>query len=413
MPKGIILPSLSAGMEDAVIARWLKAEGEAVAAGEALAEIETDKATMELEADAAGTVGKILVSNGERADVNSVIGVLLEEGEGAEALTDYAQAVAKPADAPALKDATAAPVAKAVVATPTATDKVIASPLARRIALQNGIDLTGMSGSGPRGRIVRIDVERAAEQAVAAPAPQADVAETTAKLTGFGEYEAVPHSTMRRTIARRLVESKTTIPHFYLEADCGLEALLALRAQVNEGRDKPERISVNDFLIKAVAHALARVPEANAVWTDDAILHLGTIDISVAVATDGGLITPVLRNADRKSLGTLSAEMKVLAVKAREGRLKPVEYQGGGFSLSNLGMYGVKRFSAIINPPQSCILAVGAAERRPVERDGQIDFAPVMSVTLSVDHRSVDGAVGAQWLAAFKNAVETPMALLL
>ncbi|APZ50476.1 pyruvate dehydrogenase complex dihydrolipoamide acetyltransferase [Salipiger abyssi] len=411
MPKDIVLPSLSAGMEDAVIARWLKAEGDAVAPGEALAEVETDKATMELEAEAAGTLGRILVPDGERADVNAVIAVLLEEGESADALAAYAPGGATPAVPEAPKEA---PVLseKTVAATPPATDKVLASPLARRIAAQKGVDLAGLSGSGPRGRIVRVDVERAAEQAQTAPVAQAPEAKVAPDLTGLGAYEAIPHTNMRRTIARRLVESKTTVPHFYLEADCDLEALLALRAQVNEGRDTPARISVNDFLIKAVALALAEVPEANAVWTDEAILRLGSVDISVAVATDGGLITPVLRDADCKSLGALSAEMKALAVRAREGRLKPEEYQGGGFSLSNLGMYGVKRFSAIINPPQSCILAVGAAERRPVERDGQIAFAPVMSVTLSVDHRSVDGAVGAQWLAAFKAAVENPMSLL-
>ncbi|KXF91617.1 pyruvate dehydrogenase complex dihydrolipoamide acetyltransferase [Phaeobacter inhibens] len=411
MPKEIILPSLSAGMEDAVIATWLKAEGEAIAAGEALAEVETDKATMEFEAEADGVIGKILVPAGERADVNAVIAVLLLDGEDASALDGYAMGAAAPAagvevqtDAPKTKPP------KAEAAQPAqASGSAPASPLARRIAAQKGVDLSRLTGSGPRGRIVRIDVERAAEVGTtAAPEPVT----APANLAGIGDYEAIPHTGMRRTIARRLLTSKTTVPHFYLEADCDIEALLALRAQINEDREKADRISVNDFIVKAVAKALAKVPEANVIWTDEAVLQLKSIDISVAVATKGGLITPVLRGADQKSLGALSEEMKALAVKAREGRLKPEEYQGGGFSLSNLGMYGVKSFSAIINPPQSCILAVGAAEKRPVGRCDQIVLAPVMSVTLSVDHRSVDGAVGAEWLAAFKAGLEAPMSLL-
>lgn len=413
MPMEITLPSLSAGMEDAVIARWLKAEGDLVAVGEALAEIETDKATMELEAEVAGRVGKILVAQGARANVNDVIVVLLSEGEEA------ADIAAPENTAPAGLDPVpqAAPVAQqqAPVSAPVLRrDKPMASPLARRLAAQTDVDLEGLAGSGPRGRIVRVDVERAAKRPAAPAAGPVVAAKTDAapNLAGLGDYETIPHSSMRRTIARRLVESKTTVPHFYLEADCDLDALLALRAQINAGRDAAAKISVNDFLIKAVAHALAKVPEANAIWTDEAVLRLSSIDISVAVSTEGGLITPVLRQADRKSLGALSAEMKALAGRARDGRLKPEEYQGGGFSLSNLGMFGVKNFAAIINPPQSCILAVGAAERRPVGRGDQIVLASMMSVTLSVDHRSVDGAVGAAWLAAFKAAVEAPMTLL-
>ncbi|ATG47147.1 pyruvate dehydrogenase complex dihydrolipoamide acetyltransferase [Celeribacter ethanolicus] len=404
MPKEIILPSLSAGMEDAVIANWLKAEGEAVKAGDTLAEVETDKATMEFEADADGVLGKILTPAGERADVNAVIAVLLLEGEDASVLDGYTPGGAAPAET-VEAPVEAAPVAKS-------SDKIAASPLARRIAAQKGVDLSGLSGSGPRGRIVRIDVERAAEAGAVALVAAAVKATAAPNLVGIGDYEEIPHTGMRRTIARRLLESKTTVPHFYLEADCDIEALMALRSQINEGREKADRISVNDFIVKAVANALAKVPAANAIWTDEAVLQLKSIDISVAVATDGGLITPVLRNADQKSLGTLSSEMKALAAKAREGRLKPDEYQGGGFSLSNLGMYGVKSFSAIINPPQSCILAVGAAEKRPVGRGDQIVLAPVMSVTLSVDHRTVDGAVGAQWLAVFKAGIENPMSLL-
>ncbi|WP_113910539.1 pyruvate dehydrogenase complex dihydrolipoamide acetyltransferase [Roseovarius dicentrarchi] len=414
MPKEITLPALSAGMEDAIIARWLKAEGDMVAQGEALAEVETDKATMELEATAAGRVGLIAVPAGERANVNDVIAVLLEEGEDAAQIALPDAPAASPAMDPsperALDGASQAPAPKRDGA------DVIASPLARRVAAQKGVDLAALTGSGPHGRIVRIDVDRAADRQAAAPAP-ADTAPASAPapapdMAGLGAYEAIPHSSMRRTIARRLLESKTTVPHFYLEADCEIDALLDLRAQINEGRDPADKISVNDFVIKAVAHALALVPEANAIWTDDAILRLKSVDISVAVATDGGLITPVIRQADTKSLGAVSREMKTLAVRARDGRLLPDEYQGGGFSLSNLGMFDVKSFSAIINPPQSCILAVGAAARRPVGRGDQIVLANVMSVTLSVDHRAVDGAVGAAWLAAFKDAVEAPMTLL-
>ncbi|MBE9640199.1 dihydrolipoamide acetyltransferase family protein [Salipiger mangrovisoli] len=408
MPKDITLPSLSAGMEDGLIARWLVNEGDVVAKGDLLAEIETDKATMELEADGEGRVGKILVGEGDRADVNQVILVLLGEGEDAASIVTQTtvEASAQPApDVPAAVDP--APPAKN-------GSKIKASPLARRLADMKGIPLEGLAGSGPQGRIVRVDVLRAAEQPVPAAAAVPGVLESPAPAIppGIGTYEEIPHSGMRRTIARRLVESKTTVPHFYLEADCDLEALLTLREQVNADRAREDRISVNDFIIKAVAHAMAKVPGVNAIWTEEAVLKLNSIDISVAVATEGGLITPVVRGADRLSLGSVSSEMKALVAKARDGKLKPEEYQGGGFSISNLGMFGVKKFSAIINPPQSCILAVGAAERRPVGRGDQIVLAPVMSVTLSVDHRSVDGALGAEWLAAFKSAIEAPMSLL-
>lgn len=410
MPKEIILPSLSAGMEDAVIANWLKSEGDTVAAGEILAEVETDKATMEFEAESAGVLGRIIVPAGERADVNAVIAVLLVDGEEASVLEGYVPDAGIPVPERSPSAQVVSPTADVV---PVACEKgITASPLARRIAAQKDIDLSELTGSGPRGRIVRIDVERASKNKVTVQAAVSPVPSPVSNLVGIGEHDIIPHSNMRRTIARRLMESKTTVPHFYLEADCDIEALLELRAQINEGREKSDKISVNDFVIKAVAHALAKVPSANAIWTDEAILQLKSIDISVAVATETGLITPVVRNADQKSLGAISKEMKALAIKARDGRLKPEEYQGGGFSISNLGMFGVKSFSAIINPPQSCILAVGAAERRPVGRGGQILLAPVMSVTLSVDHRSVDGAVGAAWLAAFKAALELPMTLL-
>lgn len=398
MAIDITLPSLSAGMEDAVIAKWLVAAGDPISRGQPIAEVETDKATMELEAEADGILGRIDIADGQRANVGQVIAVVLADGETLPV-------------AGASRAATAA-----TAAAPLSTGrKHAASPLARRLAAEAGLDLQGVTGSGPRGRIVKLDVQRllaATPAPVAAPAPAVQP-QPQAVPPGIGPHEARPLSNMRRTIARRLVEAKTSIPHFYLSVDCELDALLALRAQVNEGRDKAERISINDFVIKAAARALRKVPAANVIWNGDEILQLSDIDISVAVATDGGLITPILRGADRMSLGTLSAEMKALAARAHQGKLRPEEYQGGGFSVSNLGMYGIQTFSAIINPPQSCILAVGASLRRPVGRGDQIVLADVMSVTLSVDHRSVDGALGAQVLAAFKNNIENPMSLLI
>lgn len=408
----ITLPSLSAGMETAVLAKWLVAVGDRVSKGQIIAEVETDKATLELEAEADGIVGSLPVSVDEHADVGQVIAVLLADGE------------ALPAQSSAPASASAAPaVAEKPVATAAHEDerKHAASPLARRLAAAAGVSLEGVKGSGPHGRIVKIDVEKLVASAPAAtPAPTPGIAHPAQPAThpgslppGIGPHEVVPVSSMRRVIARRLVEAKTMIPHFYLSVDCEIDGLLALRAQLNEGRDRSERISVNDLVIKAAAQALRKVPQANVIWNENEILQLADVDISVAVATDGGLITPILRGADRMSIGTLSVEMKALAARAREGRLRPEEYQGGGFSVSNLGMYGVKSFSAIINPPQSCILAVGAAERRPVGRGDEIVLAEVMSVTLSVDHRSVDGALGAQLLAAFRENIENPMSLLL
>ncbi|MGV0820312.1 pyruvate dehydrogenase complex dihydrolipoamide acetyltransferase [Martelella sp. AMO21009] len=424
MPLNIVLPALSSGMEDAIVARWLKVEGDAVEIGEPIAEIETDKATMELEAEAAGTLGRLLVAEGKRADVNQAIAVLLVAGEDAGSLPQAQSTPAKPAtpapdetpSAPQASSQLAAPAPQPVAKTVGENARHRVSPLARRLAAERGLSLDGLAGSGPKGRIVRIDIERAA---LAAAEPEATVSETpeipapAAIPPGIGPYESLPHSTMRRTIARRLLEAKTTVPHFYLEMDCNLDALLALRQQINEGREKAERISVNDFVIKASAAALAAVPDANVIWTEEAMLRLADIDIAVAVATDSGLITPIIRRAGEKSLGAISAEMKVLAAKARDGKLRPEEYQGGGFSISNLGMYGVRSFAAIINPPQSAILAVGAAERRPVESEvGMVAFATMMTCTLSVDHRAVDGALGARLLGALKAGLEEPMRLL-
>ncbi|TIV68333.1 MAG: pyruvate dehydrogenase complex dihydrolipoamide acetyltransferase [Mesorhizobium sp.] len=426
MPIEIVLPALSAGMTDAVIARWLKAEGDIVAKGELIAEIETDKATMEIEAVCDGRIGKLLVKNGARAEVNQIIAVLLGEREDA-------AAIALPRRGPATPPATAKP-AETEPATAAALESVAdtsttkldagarrkASPLARRLATAQGISLDRISGSGPRGRIVSIDIERAATSAAtrlqaaseAREIPPAPPQPSNGIQVGIGEYESIPHSSMRRTIARRLVEAKTTVPHFYLNLDCDIDALLALRSRINETREAVERISVNDFVIRAAAVALRKVPDANAIWTDQAMLRLSEVDISVAVATDGGLITPIIRKADEKSLGRISAEMKSLAARARESRLKPEEFQGGGFSISNLGMYGIKSFSAIVNPPQGAILAVGAGDRRPVERNGELAFATLMTLTLSIDHRAVDGALGARLLGAIKSAIEEPMSLL-
>ena len=417
MPTDIVLPSLSAGMEDGIVARWLKAEGEWAEKGEVIAEIETDKATMELEAETSGRLGRILVGGGRRAAVNQTIAILLGDGE------EIAGSAGQPSAEPAAAAPQAPPLSPAAVAAGPERERAFASPLARRIAWENGIDLAGLTGSGPRGRIVRIDVEKVRTDTASvatASLPVSPSLVTSASVSsaipsvpaGLGAYEAIPHSGMRRVIARRLTESKTTIPHFYLTADCEIDALLVLRAQVNAARDASGRISVNDFVVKAAAAALRAVPDANVVWTDDALLRLKSIDISVAVATEGGLITPVVRDAGGKSIGAISGEIRALAARARENRLKPEDYQGGGFCVSNLGVYGVQTFSAIVNPPQSCILAVGAAERRPIVRGDEIVPATMMTCTLSVDHRSVDGALGASLLSAFKAAIEQPLRLL-
>ncbi len=413
MPKEILMPSLSAGMEEGTLARWLKAEGDAVAAGEIIAEIETDKATMEMEAAEAGILGRLLVPAGTNGvPVNTPIAILLQPGESlAEAPTPAP--IATPVEAPAPAD----PKPAKAVSPQAAGDlplRHLASPLARRLAAESAIDLAALTGSGPRGRIVRIDVERArAAASAASPAPAAEPRPSPAPEAPAQRGTRLPHSAMRRVIARRLLESKQTVPHFYLSVECEIDRLLALRADLNAVAADDYKLSVNDLVIKAAAKALRIVPEANAMWTEDAILRFDDVDVAVAVATDGGLITPVLRRADEKSLGTLSNEIKELAGRARANKLKPEEYQGGGFTVSNLGMYGVVSFAAIINPPQSCILAIGAGKRRAVVReDDTIVAATVMNCTLSVDHRSVDGAIGARYLSAFKDLIEQPLRLL-
>ena len=433
MAVEILMPALSPTMEEGTLAKWLVKEGDVVKSGQIIAEIETDKATMEFEAVDEGTVGKILIAEGTGGvKVNTPIAVLVEEGESADAV------VAKPAaaaavSAPAPVAAAAAPVAAAAVATPKAEGaRVFASPLARRIAKDKGLDLTKVAGSGPHGRIVRADVEAATPVAVAAaaaPAPVATAAaapvakaaapagmsaETVLKMYADRAYTEVPLDGMRRTIAARLTEAKQTIPHFYLRRDIRLDALMAFREQLNKGLEaRGVKLSVNDFIIKACALALQAVPDANAVWASDRILKLKPSDVAVAVAVEGGLFTPVLRDADKKTLSALSAEMKDLATRAKTKKLAPHEYQGGSFAISNLGMMGVENFDAVINPPHGAILAVGAGVKKPVVmKDGTIGVATVMSVTLSVDHRVIDGALGAEFLKVLVESLENPISML-
>ena len=417
MPVQILMPALSPTMTEGTLARWLKTEGDAVEPGDIVAEVETDKATMEVEAVDEGVLGRILVAEGtESVAINTPIAVLLGEGEDAAAIgaaepaAAPAPAAAPPPAAPAAEPA--APAAAPAAAKPAG--RIFASPLARRMAAQAGLDLATLTGSGPRGRIVKRDIETALAAAPApAPAPQAapPAAAPPAAPEGAAVTE-VPNSGMRRTIARRLAESKQTVPHFYLTVDCEIDALLDIRKDLN-ARAGGHKLSVNDFVVRAVALALRAVPEANATWTDAATLRYDTVDVAVAVAVDGGLVTPVVRNADAKGLAAISAEMADFAARARDGKLMPEEYRGGGFSVSNLGMYGIREFAAVINPPQAGILAVGAGEQRPVVKDGALAVATVMSCTLSGDHRVIDGAIGARFLAAFKGLVEDPLTMLL
>jgi pyruvate dehydrogenase E2 component (dihydrolipoamide acetyltransferase) len=430
----ITMPALSPTMTEGNLAKWLKAEGDTIKAGDVIAEIETDKATMEVEAADEGRLGRIVVPAGtEAVKVGAPIALLLEEGEGAEALNAPASATppapaAPEAPQPAAAAAPAAP-------EPDHGDRVFASPLARRIAGEAGLELAGIAGSGPHGRIVKADVEaalakgpRAAAAAfppVAAPAkPQPTVPASAAAPTDQGKdrmvalagnppYELVPHTGMRRTIARRLTEAKQTVPHFYLTVDCDIDALLKIRAELNQRGGDQFKLSVNDFVIRAAALALRKVPAANASWSDDGTLLWQRVDIGVAVAIENGLITPIVKQADTKGLAQISNEMKDLGARAKAGKLKLDEFQGGTFSISNLGMFGIKDFAAVINPPHGCILAVGAGEQRPVVKDGALAIATVMSCTLSVDHRVVDGATGALFLKEFKKLVEDPLIMLL
>jgi pyruvate dehydrogenase E2 component (dihydrolipoamide acetyltransferase) len=446
MPTNILMPALSPTMEKGNLAKWLKKEGDTIKSGDIIAEIETDKATMEVEAVDEGILAKIVVPEGT-ADVavNEVIGVIAGEGEDAKSVSAPSAAPAKSEPAPKAAEpapsasaapapaAAAAPVAQA--AAPASGNRPFASPLARRLAKDAGIDLGKVQGSGPHGRIVEKDIEAAKQggAAKAAPAPAAGAPaapkpaaaplatgpsdEQTKKLFAPGSYEEIPHDGMRKTIARRLTEAKQTIPHFYVTLDCELDALLKLRAELNaaapEKDGKPAyKLSVNDMVIKALALALKAVPDANVSWTDATMLKHKHADVGVAVSIPGGLITPIIRDACHKTLSQISNEMKDMAARAKARKLKPEEYQGGTTAVSNLGMFGVKDFAAVVNPPHATILAVGAGEQRVIVKGGQPAVATVMSVTLSTDHRAVDGALGAELLQAFKGYIEKPMAML-
>ena len=436
MATNILMPALSPTMTEGTLSRWLKKEGENVRAGDVIAEIETDKATMEVEAVDEGVLGKILVADGtEGVKVNEPIAILVDQGEAVPATPTLAAATA-PKAAPAPEVAKPAPVAEqqaepVKAPEPAAQsgnghdaggDRVFASPLARRMAKQAGIDLATMKGSGPNGRIVKADIEAAQQKgptaapvATAAQPSAAPVAKSATSITA--PHQLVPHSSIRKVIARRLTEAKSTIPHFYVSMDVEIDAMNKLLAELNakapkEG-DGAYLITINDMVIKASAATLRRVPTVNAAWTDDGMALFDDVDISIAVAIPDGLITPIVRKADQKGLATISREMKDLAGRARAGKLKPEEFQGGGFSISNMGMFGVSEFAAIINPPQAAILAVAAGQKRPVVKNDSLAIATVMTVTLSVDHRVVDGALGARWLREFKRIVEEPLSLLL
>jgi pyruvate dehydrogenase E2 component (dihydrolipoamide acetyltransferase) len=452
MPIEIRMPALSPTMTEGNLARWLKKEGDEVHAGDVIAEIETDKATMEYEAADEGRIGKIIVPEGAQGiKVHEPIALLLEEGEDPKALENFAassppsgngqQAAAsaappsgvapktEPSPAPAAQPESAPAAHPAPQA--NGAGRIFASPLARRMAQQAGLDLAVLRGSGPNGRVIKADIDKAlaAPGTAAAPAPAPITAPADAPavapassmpvfakaqvlaLAGNPPYHEKPHSSMRRVIARRLTESKQTVPHFYLSVDCTIDELLKIRKELN-GKSET-RISVNDFVIRAAALALRQVPAANASWSDDAILLWERVDIAVAVALDDGLITPIIKGTDQKGLAQIAKESKDLAERARTGKLKLEEFQGGTFSISNLGMYGIREFAAVINPPQGGILAVGLGEQRPVVKDGQLSVATVMTCTLSGDHRVVDGAVGAEFLAAFKKLVEDPLTMLL
>lgn len=417
----IRMPSVLAGASEAAISKWLVKPGDSISEGSPFAELETEKAVVEYNSEVAGTIGRLVIPEGGSGEIGAPIAVLIEAGETEAdidaALGDEGGAVA---EAPSAAPAEATPVASPVVVdVPTAAPAVVpvaapvavvaaggrsfASPIARKLARERGLDLSSVQGTGPGGRIVRRDLDSApvlsspaATATAAVPAPQASV--------------EIPHTGMRKAIARRLTESKSTVPHFYLTAECKVDALLALREQINAY--SPVRVSVNDLVVKAAAMAFVDVPDANVTWTDTALIKHGSVDISVAVSTDGGLVTPVVRNITNKSVSAVSAEIKELVGRAQDKRLKQEELEGGSFSISNLGMYGTLEFAAILNPPQSGILAVGAAKEQPVVIDGQLTIAKVMRCTLSADHRAIDGALAAQWLAAFTDRIENPVSLL-
>ncbi|MFC4347643.1 pyruvate dehydrogenase complex dihydrolipoamide acetyltransferase [Kordiimonas lipolytica] len=439
----IFMPALSPTMEKGTLAKWLVIEGDTVESGDVIAEIETDKATMEVESIDDGTVAKILVEEGtDDVPVGKLIALLAEEGEDAKDVEVPSDAPKAEAPQPEVKAEAAsevaakkeaAPVTEKVASTPVngqitdadTSDRIKASPLAKRIAKQEGLDLSAVAGSGPHGRIVKRDVEAALEggaaamPAPAAAAPAAAASAAPVAAAEYGPHDDIPYreerlSNMRKTIAKRLTESKTTVPHFYLTIDCEMDKLMAQRKDLNAKlADSGVKLSVNDFIIRAVALALKKVPAANVQYAGDKMYWYERADISVAVAIDGGLVTPVVRGADNMGLAEISSTVKDLATRARDGKLMPEDYAGGTFSISNLGMYGIKEFGAVINPPQGAILAIGAGEQRPVVKDGALAVATVMSCTMSCDHRAIDGAVGAEFLAAFKGYIEDPITMLL
>ena len=414
MATNILMPALSPTMTEGRLAKWLKHEGDAVKSGDVIAEIETDKATMEFEAVDDGIMGRILIAEGtEGVAVNTPIAILLDEGEEAGAAPAAAAPIAA-APVPAVTPVEAAkpvPVVAAPVTAPAASARIFATPLARRLAKDRGIDLAQLSGSGPHGRIIARDVP-ATSAGLAKPAARPAPAPVAAPIIPGEGDQTIPHDNMRRTVARRLTESVNTIPHFNLNIDVEIDKLLTLRKEVNAA-DESYKVSVNDFVLKAAALALQKVPEVNASWTPDALIRHQHSDVALAVAIEGGLITPIIFHAETKSVVQIAREAKDLAERARTRKLKLEEFQGGSFAVSNLGMFGVKSFNSIINPPHAAILSVGAGEPRPVVRDGQLAIAQVMTVTLAIDHRVMGGAEGAKWLQAFKGLIEAPIKLVL
>jgi len=417
MPIQILMPALSPTMTEGNLVRWLKKEGDSVKSGQVLAEIETDKATMEVEAVDEGIIGKILVPEGTDAvKVNEVIALLLEEGEDAGVLASFTPkavtiaaantAAAAESHSQETPSQSVAMAATAGASTATSGARILASPVAKRLAEASNIALAAVSGSGPRGRIIKSDVEQALTSGTSSRSSNMPANDTVSP------YTDVVLNNMRKVIAKRLVESKQTIPHFYLSVSCEIDALMSLRAQINEKREKKDKVSVNDFVILACAKTLQAVPDANVTFHDTFIRKYANADISVAVALDGGLVTPIIKDAGSKSLSAISATMKSLAEKARAGKLQPEEFQGGSFCISNLGMYGVDQFQAIINPPQACILAVGAGKETVVVKKGEMKIATLMTCTLSVDHRAVDGALGAAFLKKLKELLENPVEML-
>jgi pyruvate dehydrogenase E2 component (dihydrolipoamide acetyltransferase) len=418
MPIEILMPALSPTMKEGNLAKWLKKEGDKIKSGDVIAEIETDKATMEVEAVEEGTLGKILVKDGtENVAVNACIALILEDGEDKKSLEKY-QVSSISLSAPAKSEvkveekAEVATIAAPAVQSTSFNDSsnAKASPLAKRIAKENNVNLSSLSGTGPHGRIIKEDVL----EFVNSGGSRSGIVRRNSQ-----EVRAVKNSNIRKVIAKRLLESKQTVPHFYLSCELKIDKLLEVRAALNEVAQHEAKdgapaykVSVNDMIIKAVAMALNKVPEANSSWSDDAILIYNNVDISVAVAIDGGLITPIVKNADQKTIPAISTEVKQLVKKAREGKLQPEEFQGGSFSISNLGMFGIDNFSAIVNPPQSCILAVSRGVEKPIVENGQIKIANMMNVTLSSDHRSVDGSVGAEFLKALRRYIEHPISML-